>query len=108
MPTDRLSIKNRQVRAGEGERTISLPLQFSDTELFVTVVVDDPAANPAPPADFEIHVEALRDDVFVPVSSFVFGMTGIMESLVPVRGRTLRIRYLAGMDHRISLTATVP
>lgn len=108
MPTQRLSIKNRRVTAGEGVRTVALPLQASDTELLVTVTLDDPTADPPTPADFVLHVEALRGDAYVPVSTFAFYQAAEMVALVPVYARTLRLAYRAGQTHTVDLLAVVP
>ena len=106
MPNQRLSVQNRKIRAGEVDRTLALPTALGDEDVAVDLTVDDPAADPPTPADFALHVDADTPAGFVPISTFVFSASGTATALVPVRGRTLRVRYVCGIDCTIDLLAT--
>src|SRR4051794_3930760 len=108
MPSQRLSIKNRRVGPGDGVRTVTLPMQATDTDLLVSITVDDPTVDPPTPAAFALTVDALVGADYVPIHTFVFAMSSEMTALVPVRGRTLQLRYRSDADHTIDVSAVVP
>lgn len=61
--------------------------------LVVTLVVDDPKANPPTDADFLFTVEASADNglTWTPISTTQGGTSGTYVAYVPARGRLLRV-----------------
>lgn len=105
-PREALRVTRRSLARGETIAPTDFVLLPADEALTLTLTVDDPTAEPPTDAKVELVVQANDGAGWHTVSTTWGGTSGVMTSVVPIRGRRLRWRVRADAATTVDVAGT--